>query len=82
MFYLCANYICEEPLDDRDLTARFAIGEPFEMIGDEGPREGIRYGAGFENTWRNNTSLQLLLDVQDYGEIKTLGASLQFRKQF
>lgn len=82
VFYLYANYVYDYALDDRNLTAQFVIAEPFEMMGDEEARDGIRYGLGFENTWRSNTSLQILLDAQDYGEIETASASLQFRKQF
>ena len=70
------------PLDDRNLGAQFAIGQPFQVIGDEPAREGIRYGVGVENTWRNNAWVQVVLDVQEYGGVETLAASLRVGKQF
>ena len=81
-FYAFANYVYDLPLDDRNRSASFAIAEVFEIVGDERARDGIHYGLGFENTWHGDTSIQLVIDAQRYGEIETLGASLQFRRQF
>ena len=82
VLYIYANYVYDRALDDRDQSAQFAIAQPFEMVGDEGTRDGIRYGLGLENTWANNLSIQIVFDAEDYGEIKNLSATLQLRKQF
>jgi len=82
VLYLYANYVYDHMLDDRSRRARFAIANTFEVRDTEETRHGIRYGLGFENTWHNNASVQVLFAAEDYGEIETLSGSLQFRKQF
>ena len=80
--YVYANYIYDDALDNRNITAQFEMAGPFEISGNGQSRDGIRYGLGFESTWANNASLQLILDAEDYGEIENLSATLQLRKQF
>lgn len=82
VFQAYANYVYDDPQDDRERTAEFAIAGPFTVFSNDESHDGVRYGIGLEHTWDDNTAIQLLFDMEDYGPIENRSAALQFRKRF
>jgi T5SS/PEP-CTERM-associated repeat protein/autotransporter-associated beta strand protein len=77
-----ANYIHDDPQDDRQRTAEFVMAGQFTVLSEGEPHDGVRYGLGFEHTWDDNKAIQVVFDIEDYGPVENQSAALQFRKRF